>query len=120
MMLRAAVAVGAALILGAAPAAADPDNSNTLERTLNCDNGEVVHTAFAGESGSNFNVTTDERVFVYKTLIVDRPPTGPGGNDTVDIRGTQGLEGHDLVTCHYVTPSGNHVTVIGFFTPRTG
>jgi len=120
MMLKAVVTTAAVLILVAPPVAADPGNSNALQRTLDCDNDRVVTAVFAGENGSNFNVTVDQSVFIYKTLIVDRPPTGTGGNDTVDVRGMQGLEGHNLVTCQYVTPSGNHVTAIGFFTPRNG
>lgn len=117
MILKAVVGALAVLVLGAAPVAADPNNSNTLQRTLECDNGRTVDAVFAGENGSNFNVTVDQSVFLYKMLSVDRPPTGPGGDDTVDVRGLQGLEGRDLVTCGYVTPSGNHVTAVGFFTP---
>jgi hypothetical protein len=119
MLAKSLIGAVAVLMIAVLPAAADPDNSNTLTRTLQCDNGRTVDAVFAGEAGSNFNVTVDESVFVYKSLVVDRPPIGPGGNDTVDVRGLQGLSvsEHELVTCEYVTPSGNHVTAIGFFTP---
>lgn len=118
-MLRKALVAAAVLVVAtAAPVAADPDNDNTLTRTLVCDDGSTVTTVFAGESGSNFNATDGQSVFVYKRLVVDRLPYGPSDNDTDDVRGLQGLDGQDLVTCGYVTPSDNRVTVIGFFTPR--
>ena len=85
MILKAVVGALAVLVLGAAPVAADPNNSNTLQRTLECDNGRTVDAVFAGENGSNFNVTVDQSVFIYKMLSVDRPPTGTGGDDTVDV-----------------------------------
>ena len=79
--MRRTLALG--LVVGslviAAPAVADPDNTNTLTRTLACDNGRTVDAVFAGENGSNFNVTVDESVFIYSQLIVDRLPLGPGG-----------------------------------------
>lgn len=69
------------LAVGASPAIADPDpenNKNALVRTLECDDGQTVVASFAGLEGSNFNVTTDERVFVYKWIQIDRPPVGVG------------------------------------------
>ena len=119
--MRRTLALG--LVVGsmviAAPAVADPDNKNTLTRTLDCDNGRTVDAVFAGENGSNFNVTMDQSVFIYSQLIVDRLPLGPGGNDETTTRGLQGQKADSLVTCEYTTPSGNHVTAIGFFTPRS-
>jgi hypothetical protein len=50
--------------------------------------------------------------------VIDRPPLGPGGNDESDDRGIHAFDPSSLVTCTYTTPSGNFVTVIGFFTPR--
>lgn len=104
----------------AAPAAvADPDpakNKNAVSRTLQCDNGQTLAATFAGD-GSNFNVTIDERVFVYKFLHVDRPPVGEEGpDDELNVRGLQGFDEEDLVTCRYTTSSGSSVTAIGFFT----
>ena len=110
------LAVGCLVL--AAPVHADPDNKNTLSRTLTCDDGRTVVAVFAGENGSNFNVTADESVFVYSQIDIDRPPLGPGGDDEVTTRGLQGQDPDSLVTCEYTTPSGTHVTVIGFFTPR--
>ena len=100
----------------AAPAAvADPDpakNKNAVSRTLQCDNGQTLAATFAGD-GSNFNVTIDERVFVYKWIFIDRPAPL---EDTLNVRGLPGFDEEDLVTCRYTTPTGNSVTAIGFFT----
>jgi len=108
------------LALGAPPAIADPDpatNQNALVRTLECDNGETIVASFAGLEGSNFNVTTDERVFVYKWIHIDRPPVGiEGPNDDLNVRGLQGVSDVRLVTCRYTTGSGNVVEAIGIFT----
>jgi len=108
------------LLLIAAPAVADPgsNNPNTLTRTLACDNGRTVSATFAGEAGSNFNVSIDQSVFIYKRIVIDRPPLGPGGDDETDDRGIDAFDPSSLVTCTYTTPSGNFVTVVGFFTPR--
>lgn len=103
----------------AAPANADPDNKNTLIRELACDNGRTVEAVFAGENGSNFNITDDETVFLYNQIIIDRLPLGEGGNDETTTRGLKGQDPDSLVTCTYTTPSGNFVTVVGFFTPRS-
>jgi hypothetical protein len=109
--------VVAAVLTPAAVADPDPENNkNAVSRTLQCDNGQTLAATFAGD-GSNFNVTIDERVFVYKFLHVDRPPVGEEGpNDELNVRGLQGFDEEDLVTCRYTTPSGNSVTAIGFFT----
>jgi hypothetical protein len=108
------------LAIGAPPAAGDPDpavNKNALVRTLVCDNGETIVASFAGLEGSNFNVTTDQRVFVYKWIHIDRPPVGvEGPNDDLNVRGLQGVPADRLVTCRYVTGSGNVVEAIGIFT----
>ena len=112
--------VAGGLLLIATPAVADPgsNNPNTVTRTLACDNGRTVVATFAGDAGSNFNVSIDESVFIYKRIVIDRPPLGPGGDDEIDDRGIQAFDPDSLVTCTYTTPSGNFVTVIGFFTPR--
>jgi hypothetical protein len=108
------------LLVIASPALADPggSNPNALTRTLACDNGRTVVATFAGESGSNFNVSVDQSVFIYKRIVIDRPPLGPGGDDETDDRGIHAFAPNSLVTCTYTTPSGNFVTVVGFFTPR--
>ena len=95
-------------LLVTAPALADPgsNNPNTLTRTLACDNGRTVQATFAGEAGSNFNVTVDESVFIYKRIVIDRVPLGPGGDDEVDDRGIDAFDPSSLVTCTYTTPSG--------------
>jgi hypothetical protein len=86
---------------------------------MNCTNGAgPLEVVFAGEAGSNFLVTADQTVFVYKLIVIDRPPLGPGGDDEIDERGVRGFAEGTLTTCEYVTASGNHVTVTGFFTPR--
>ena len=122
MPLRRLVLVGlvSCLAIGAPPAVADPDpenNKQALVRTLQCDNGQTIVASFAGLEGSNFNVTTDERVFVYKWIHIDRPPVGvEGPNDDLNVRGLQGVPAERLVTCRYTTGSGNVVEAIGFFT----
>ena len=47
-----------------------------LLRTLQCDNGQTLDATFAGLEGSNFNVSIDQRVFVYKWIHIDRLPLG--------------------------------------------
>ena len=120
LLWRSCIGLVAGLLLIAAPAVADPgdNNPNTLTRTLTCDNGRTVDATFAGDAGSNFNVSIDESVFIYKRIVIDRPPLGPGGDDETDDRGIHAFDPSSLVTCTYTTPSGNFVTVIGFFTPR--
>ncbi len=117
-------AVASASALGAPVALADPDpqnNKNALVRTLQCDNGQTIVASFAGLEGSNFNVTTDERVFVYKWIHIDRPPVGvEGPNDDLNERGIQGVAAERLVTCRYTTGSGNVVEATGFFTGNRG
>ena len=101
----------------AAPVLGDPgaNNPNTHTRTLVCDNGRAVDATFAGFQGSNFNVTIDQSVFVYKSISIFSPSTG---ETFVDDRGIEGFDAEALTTCRYTTPGGNQVTVIGFFTPR--
>jgi hypothetical protein len=122
-MLRRALIIGllaGGLLVLSSSAVADPgsNNPNTLTRTLACDNGRTVVATFAGEAGSNFNVAIDESVFIYQRIVIDRPPLGSGGDDETDDRGIGGFDPASLVTCTYTTPSGNFVTVIGFFTPK--
>ena len=76
--------------LGASAAVADPNpenNKQALSRTLQCDNGETLAATFAGLEGSNFNVTIDERVFVYKWIHIDRPPVGEKARMTTSTSG---------------------------------
>ena len=117
----AALAGLAALAVSASAASADPDpekNKQALSRTLACDNGETLAATFAGLEGSNFNVTIDERVFVYKLIDIDRLPLGPSDNDDLNVRGLQGFDEEDLVTCGYTTGSGSVVEAIGVFSGR--
>ena len=120
MLWRLCVGLIAGGLLVAVPAMADPgsNNPNTVTRTLACDNGRTVVTTFAGENGSNFNVSVDQSVFVYQQIVIDRLPLGPGGVDETDNRGINGFDPASLVTCTYTTASGTFVTVVGFFTPR--
>ena len=122
---RRAVLTGFAAVVALAaavpPALADPNpekNKQALSRTLACDNGETLAATFAGQKGSNFNVTIDKRVFVYKEISIDRLPAGPSDNDEHNLRGIQAFDEEDLVTCGYTTGSGSVVEAIGFFTGR--
>jgi hypothetical protein len=115
-----ALAVG---VIATPAAIADPGENNPNATTrvfMNCTNGaDQLEVVFVGLEGVNFNVTTDQSVFVFKTITIDRLPLGPSPNDEVDDRGIQGFAGQSLTTCEYVTPSCSQVTVTGFFTPRT-
>jgi hypothetical protein len=111
--------VSTVAVVGTPSAIADPNpdnNQNALVRTLECSNGQTIVASFAGLEGSNFNVTTDESVFVYKWIHIDRLPLGDSPNDDLNVRGLQGFPAERLVTCGYVTGSGSVVEVIGFFT----
>ncbi len=116
-----ALAAFASSILVAAPAAiADPspdNNKNAVSRTLVCSDGETLPSTFAGLEGSDFNITGDQRVFVYKWINIDEIPIGvQSAGDVTTNRGLQGIAEDRLVTCHYFTGSGAYVTAIGFFT----
>ena len=115
------LAAFAALVAASPTALADPNpenNKQALSRTLACDNGETLAATFAGQNGSNFNVTVDHRVFVYKEISIDRLPAGPSDNDEHNVRGIQGFDEEDLVTCGYTTGSGSVVEAIGVFSGR--
>jgi hypothetical protein len=105
----------AALAVAAPATSADPpaSNPNAQFRTfLTCTNGATdVEVVFVGVNGSNFNVTSNQSVFVFKSLATD---------GVVEIeRGIQGFDPASLTTCEYISPSsGAHITVTGFFTPR--
>jgi hypothetical protein len=102
--------------INAVGANADPVKSpNVQTRTLACDNGRTVDATFAG-GGTNFNVTVDQSVFIFKTITIVRP----SGAVEVDDRGIQGFDPATLTTCTYTTPTRSFVTVVGFFTPRSG
>jgi hypothetical protein len=122
----------AALAVAAPATSADPspdNNKNAVVRTFNCTNGaNDLAVVFAGDNGSNFNVVntqsvsgqgvSTQSVFVYKQIVIDRLPLGPGGNDETTDRGIQAFDPASLTTCDYTNPSGTHVTVTGFFSPR--
>lgn len=115
------LAVLASSVLVVVPAAfADPNpdnNKNAVERTLVCSDGESLPSTFAGLEGSDFNISGDQRVFVYKWINIDEIPIGvESTGDVTTNRGLQGISSDRLVTCHYFTGSGAYVTAIGFFT----
>ena len=114
----APIALALVAVAIAAPAAnADPPatNPNAHFRTFtSCDNGETnVEVVFAGGrllNGSNYNVTSDQRVFVFKSYAE---------NGVVLVeRGIKGVGHAPLTECTYTTPTGAVATVIGFFTQR--
>jgi hypothetical protein len=99
--------------IAAAPAAADPDNKNTLSFTLTCPNGSV-DAVFELSSSDSFHIVQFSSNFLWKSLDYVTP-TGQSGRIE---RGIQGGGHSDLVTCTYIgAVSGNHYTVTGFFTP---
>ena len=105
----------AALAVAAPASSADPPDTNknvNVRNFTSCDNGETnVEVVFVGIFGSNFNVTSDQRVFVFKTYAEGSPPE-------VQIeRGINGGGHEPLTTCTY-TFSGVLATVTGFFTQR--
>lgn len=52
-------------------------------------NDRTVVATVAGDAGRTFNVSINESVFVYKRIVIDRPPLGPGGDDVTDDRGSK-------------------------------
>lgn len=108
-----AVAAGILALLPAAPAAADPNNANTLHIVLNCGPLGTVDAVFELSSADAFHVVGMSSNFLWKSLDFVTP-TGETGRIE---RGVQG-RGHDLVTCTYTgAVSGNRYTATGFFTP---
>lgn len=108
-----AVAAGILALLPAAPAAADPNNANTLHIVLDCGSLGTVDAVFELSSADAFHVVGMSSNFLWKSLDFVTP-TGETGRIE---RGVQG-RGHDLVTCTYTgAVSGNRYTATGFFTP---
>jgi hypothetical protein len=108
-----AIAALAASLLAAAPAAfADPNpanNKNAVSRDLVCPNGQTFVATFAGLEGSDFNISINQSVFVYKYISIDGVITSRG------VQGTR-TNSDPLVSCSYTTPSLKFVVAVGFFT----
>jgi hypothetical protein len=100
--------------VAAGPAAADPDNKNTLRATLDCGAAGTVDFVFQLSSADSFHIVSVSSNFLWKSLAFETP-TGETG---VIERGIQGQGHKNLVTCTYTGPaSGNQYTATGFFTP---
>jgi hypothetical protein len=111
--LLLALTVAAALLVPAAPAAAAPNNANTLHFTLDCGSNGTVDAVFELSSADAFHVVGMSSNFLWKSLDYVTPDGQTGRIE----RGVQGA-GHTLVTCTYTgAVSGNHYTATGFFTP---
>ena len=110
----AALALAVGIAVSAAPAGADPANSNTLNITLDCGTQGSIDAVFELSSSDSFHVVSFSSNFLWKTLAY----VTPGGQSGVIDRGIEGGGHKDLVTCTYIgAVSGNHYTVTGFFTP---
>jgi len=105
--------LAAAAVLGAAPAAADPDNPGTLHIVLDCGTAGTVDAVFQLSSADSFHVVGMSSNYLWKSLDYVTPDGQTGRIE----RGVNG-RGHDLVTCTYTgAVSGNQYTATGFFTP---
>jgi hypothetical protein len=113
-LLTATVTLVLLLAVAAGPAAADPDNKNTLHATLDCGAAGTVDFVFQLSSADSFHIVSVTSNFLWKSLAFETP-TGETG---VIERGIQGQGHKDLVVCTYTGPaSGNEYTATGFFTP---
>jgi hypothetical protein len=109
-LLRAAFLAAAATAIVAAPAAAAPDNVNTLRFVLTCDDGNVWNASFNG-GPSAFHLDGGG-LYVWKQIAFVTP-TGDSG---VVQHGLEGFAGAPLVVCTYTgAVSGNAYTVTGFY-----
>jgi len=104
---------GAVALLGAVPAAADPDNARTLHFVLDCGSAGTVEAVFELSSADSFHIVGMSSNYLWKSLDFVTPDGQTGRIE----RGVNG-HGHDLVTCTYTgAVSGNQYTATGFFTP---
>jgi hypothetical protein len=108
--LRAALIAGAIAGLAAAPAAAAPDNDQTLHFELTCDDGHVYQASFNGGPAA-FHLDTGG-LYIWKQIWF----VTPDGESGTLTRGSQGFAAEPIVTCTYIgAASGNDYTVIGFY-----
>ena len=111
-LLRAGAIATFAVATLAAPAAAQPDNSQTLHFVLTCDDGNVWDARFNG-GPSAFHLDGGG-LFVWKELAY----VTPSGDSGSLSRGSNGFAAEPTVTCEYIgAESGNEYTVTGFY-PR--
>ena len=105
--LLAATALASAI---AVPAAAAPDNSQTLHFELTCNDGNVYDASFNG--GPVAFHLDNGGLYIWKEIQFVTP-TGESGALT---RGLTGFAAEPTVTCTYIgAVSGNDYTVIGFY-----
>jgi hypothetical protein len=102
--VAAAVAAAGWLLTAAAPASADPKDTDQV-RTMVCDNGQTVEAVIHASNTKTLHVTTTTENFVGKRAERD-------GQVLFDVPGFADV---DLVTCETVEFD---LTIIGFFTPR--
>ena len=108
--MRTKLFVLAALALAvAAPAAADPDNGNSVEVTINCPGRSLTGVTIEHNNAVVFQVRGEHFVAITQEISYVDPDTG----ETVYVRTNSG-QGHDLVTCTYMYP-GFPVLVTGQF-----
>ncbi|MGH2401642.1 MAG: hypothetical protein ACRDE6_02930 [Candidatus Limnocylindria bacterium] len=111
--LRAVLLAAAAATLIAAPASAAPDNDQTLQFELTCDDGNVFDASFNGRP-SAFHLDTGG-LYIWKQIWF----VTPSGEEGTLLRGSQGFAAEDLVTCTYIgAESGNDYTVAGFYAEK--
>lgn len=96
----------------AAPAAAHPDNDQTLHFPLTCDDGNIWNARFNGGPAA-FHLDGGQ-LYIWKQIWFVTP-SGQSGTLT---RGSQGFAAEPVVECTYIgAVSGNAYTVIGFYPP---
>lgn len=96
----------------AGTASAHPNNDQTLNFVLTCNDGNVWNASFAGGPAA-FHIDGG-RLFVWRELSYVTP-TGDAGTLS---RGGKGFAAAPTVTCTYTgAESGNAYTVTGFYTP---
>ena len=109
-LLLAGLLAAATTAIAVAPAAAAPDNGNTLRFVLTCDDGHVWDASFNG-GPSAFHLAGDG-LFVWKQIAF----VTPAGDSGVIQHGLEGFSGASPVECTYTgAVSGNAYTVTGFY-----
>jgi hypothetical protein len=107
--MRQVFALAALALVLAAPAAADPDNSNSVEVTINCPGQTLTGVTIEHNDAVVFQVKGEQFVAITQDISYVDPDTG----ETVYVRTNPG-QGHDLATCTYMYP-GFPVLVTGEF-----
>jgi hypothetical protein len=113
-LLLAALLATATTAIAVAPAAAAPDNGNTLRFVLTCDDGPTPLTLDADEFLGKFFLQLVDQLFLGKQIA----PVTPAGDSGVIQHGLEGFSGAGRRVHLHGAVSGNAYTVTGFY-PNT-